>query len=87
MRVAFAGDSVGGNGDGRRALPSGLGAPATDPDSPPGPADPAVGWLQPMPDALVIPETQDPAIVAAREGVRLALIASLQYLSARPATG
>ena len=69
---------------GRRALPSGLGAPADDPDSPPAPADPVVDWLQPIPDALVISEAQDPAaIVAAQEGVRLALIASLQYLSAR----
>jgi RNA polymerase sigma-70 factor, ECF subfamily len=69
---------------GRRALPSGLGAPADDPDSPPAPADPAVDWLQPIPDALVISEAQDPAaIVAAQESVRLALMASLQYLSAR----
>jgi RNA polymerase sigma-70 factor (ECF subfamily) len=69
---------------GRRALPSGLGAPADDPDSPPAPADPAVDWLQPIPDVLVTSEAQDPAaIVAARDGVRLALIASLQYLPAR----
>jgi RNA polymerase sigma-70 factor (ECF subfamily) len=69
---------------GRRALPSGLGGPAGDPGAPPGPADPDVAWLQPIPDALVTPESQDPAtIVAAREGLRLALIASLQYLPAR----
>jgi len=69
---------------GRRALPSGLGAPALDPDAPPGPAEPGVDWLQPMPDALVTPESDDPAaIVAAREWLRLALIASLQYLPAR----
>jgi RNA polymerase sigma-70 factor, ECF subfamily len=69
---------------GRRALPSGLGGPAGDPDAPPGPADPGVAWLQPIPDAWVTPESQDPeAIVAAREGLRLALIASLQYLPAR----
>jgi RNA polymerase sigma-70 factor, ECF subfamily len=69
---------------GRRALPSGLGAPAEDPDAPPGPAEPDVGWLEPIPDALVTPETQDPAaIVTARAGIRLALIASLQYLPAR----
>jgi RNA polymerase sigma-70 factor (ECF subfamily) len=37
-----------------------------------------------MPDALVTPESDDPAaIVAAREWLRLALIASLQYLPAR----
>jgi RNA polymerase sigma-70 factor, ECF subfamily len=69
---------------GRRALPSGLGAPALDPDAPPGPAEPSVAWLDPMPDALVTPESDDPAaIVAAREWLRLALIASLQYLPAR----
>jgi RNA polymerase sigma-70 factor (ECF subfamily) len=69
---------------GRRALPSGLGAPADDPDAPPGPADPAVPWLGPIPDALVTPESEDPgAIVAGREWLRLALIASLQYLPAR----
>src|SRR5580700_10609056 len=69
---------------GRRALPSGLGAPALDPDAPPGPAEPSVDWLEPIPDALVTPESEDPAaIVAAREWLRLALIASLQYLPAR----
>jgi RNA polymerase sigma-70 factor, ECF subfamily len=69
---------------GRRALPSGLGAPSTDPDAPPGAADPGVAWLGPVPDALVTPKSEDPAeIVAAREWLRLALIASLQYLPAR----
>jgi RNA polymerase sigma-70 factor (ECF subfamily) len=69
---------------GRRALPSGLGAPALDPDAPPGQAEPGVAWLEPIPDALVTPESEDPAaIVAAREWLRLALIASLQYLPAR----
>jgi len=69
---------------GRRALPSGLGGPADDPDAPPASADSGVVWLQPIPDALVTPESEDPAaIVAAREWLRLALIASLQYLPAR----
>jgi RNA polymerase sigma-70 factor (ECF subfamily) len=69
---------------GRRALPSGLGGPASDPDAPPGPAEPGIAWLEPFPDALVTPESEDPAaIVAAREWLRLALIASLQYLPAR----
>jgi RNA polymerase sigma-70 factor (ECF subfamily) len=69
---------------GRRALPSGLGGPADDPDAPPGLAGPEVAWLQPIPDARVIPDSADPAaIVTAREGLRLALIASLQYLPAR----
>jgi RNA polymerase sigma-70 factor, ECF subfamily len=69
---------------GRRALPSGLGAPATDPDGQPRLAEPGDAWVEPMPDALVTPESDDPAsIVAAREWLRLAVIASLQYLPAR----
>jgi len=69
---------------GRRALPSGLGGPAEDPDAPPGLAEPDLHWLGPIPDALVTPETQDPAaITTTRASVRLALIASLQYLPAR----
>src|SRR5580698_581708 len=69
---------------GRRALPSGLGAPADDPDAPPGSTEPGIAWLEPVPDALVTPESEDPVvIVAAREWLRLAVIASLQYLPAR----
>ena len=44
----------------------------------------SVPWLQPMPDALVTGEAPDPATVAAgRESLRLALVASLQYLPPR----
>ena len=69
---------------GRRALPSGLGGPADDPDAPARPAEPGTLWVDPMPDALVTPESDDPAaIVAARQWLRLAIIASLQYLPAR----
>ena len=69
---------------GRRVLPSGLGGPAPDPDAPPDPAEPDVAWLEPVPDAAVTPETGDPAtLVAARDSVRLALVAALQYLPAR----
>jgi len=68
----------------RRALPSGLGAPGDDPDAPLTIAGPDVRWLQPIPDALVSPESNDPAVIAAqRVGLRLALIASLQHLPAR----
>lgn len=68
----------------RRVLPSGLGVPAEDPDAAPGPAEPDLAWLGPVPDALVTPETGDPAaILSARESVRLALVAALQYLLAR----
>lgn len=62
----------------RRLLPSGLGGPETDPLRPRAVADASVTWLEPVPDTLI---AADPAaIVAAREGLRLALIASLQYL-------
>jgi RNA polymerase sigma-70 factor (ECF subfamily) len=68
----------------RRPLPSGLGGPSDDPDAPPAEPRADVRWLEPMPDALVTPESSDPAaIVAARDSLRLALIASLQYLPAR----
>jgi len=71
-------------GQGRRALPSGLGAPSDDPAAPPAAPGPEVRWLQPFPDALVTAESQDPAVIAvSRESLRLALIASLQYLPAR----
>jgi RNA polymerase sigma-70 factor, ECF subfamily len=69
---------------GRRMLPSGLGGPEQDPGKYPEDAGPEVNWLQPVPDAMVTPDSADPAaIVAAREGLRLALIASLQYLPPR----
>jgi RNA polymerase sigma-70 factor (ECF subfamily) len=68
----------------RRVLPSGLGAPSADPSAPPGPADPAVAWLQPFPDTMISPDANDPAaIVVTRDSVRLALIASLQHLPSR----
>jgi RNA polymerase sigma-70 factor (ECF subfamily) len=71
-------------GRARRTLPSGLGAPSVDPDAAPRPAGPEVRWLEPIPDALVTPESEDPAaIAAARANLRLALIASLQHLPAR----
>jgi RNA polymerase sigma-70 factor, ECF subfamily len=69
---------------GRRALPSGLGGPSGDPDGPIALAEPGDAWLEPVPDALVTPESEDPGvIVAARSWLRLALIASLQYLPPR----
>jgi RNA polymerase sigma-70 factor (ECF subfamily) len=69
---------------GRRFLPSGLGAPDEDPAASVLEADPRTPWLEPVPDALIAPESGDPAsVVAAREAVRLALIASLQHLPPR----
>jgi RNA polymerase sigma-70 factor, ECF subfamily len=68
---------------GRRPLPSGLGAPGDDPAAPV-PAGPEVPWLQPLPGALLAAEAADPAAVAvSRAGLRLALVAAWQYLSAR----
>jgi RNA polymerase sigma-70 factor (ECF subfamily) len=68
----------------RRVLPSGLGAPSDDPSVPPGPGDPSVAWLQPIGDSMISSDATDPAtIVAMRDSVRLALIASLQYLPSR----
>jgi RNA polymerase sigma-70 factor (ECF subfamily) len=68
---------------GRRPLPSGLGAPAGDPEAPVV-TGAEVPWLQPFPDALLAGEYADPAAVAvSRAGIRLAFVAALQYLSAR----
>jgi RNA polymerase sigma-70 factor (ECF subfamily) len=67
----------------RRPLPSGLGGPGEDPEAPLT-AGPEVPWLQPFPDVLLAGEQRDPAAVAvSRAGIRLALVAALQYLSAR----
>lgn len=66
---------------GRRALPSGLGAPATDLSPGVPPDDPSVLFVEPMAESLVV---DDPAtIVTTRESLRLALIAALQYLPAK----
>ena len=70
---------------GRRPLPTGLGGPT---DAPEGAlADrPELPWLEPMPDALggVGESANDPGtVVTTRESVRLALVASLQYLQPR----
>jgi RNA polymerase sigma-70 factor (ECF subfamily) len=62
----------------RRPLPAGLGAPDEDPAAPLV-AGPEVPWLQPFPGAPADPA----ATVVAREGIRLAFVAALQYLSAR----
>jgi RNA polymerase sigma-70 factor (TIGR02960 family) len=68
-----------------RVLPSGLAAPYEGPDRPPSEVAPGeVSWLEPLPDQWITPAADDPAVVVvARESLRLALIASLQYLPAR----
>ncbi|MDN5855089.1 MAG: sigma-70 family RNA polymerase sigma factor [Actinomycetia bacterium] len=68
----------------RRAMPSGLGAPGTDPEGSMDADTPEVSWLQPLPDAMIFAGDGDPAAVAeSREQVRLALIAALQHLPPR----
>ncbi|HEX4016999.1 MAG TPA: sigma-70 family RNA polymerase sigma factor [Frankiaceae bacterium] len=71
----------------RRVLPSGLGSAEPNPDQPAEPAPAGTSWLQPVPDNRLLAYAtglSDPAaIVAEREGVRLALIAGLQHLPAR----
>ena len=65
-------------GRARRPLPSGLGAPSTDPEAPLVPAF-DVPWLQPFPDARL-----DPAARAmSRASMRLALVAAMQLLPPR----
>lgn len=66
----------------RRVLPSGLGAPADDPHAEARPA-PDVAWLQAIPDAWVTIVDDPAAIVASRQSLRLALVASLQHLPAQ----
>ena len=76
----------------RRPLPAGIGAPGTDPEGDLSAIPPEITWLQPFPDAMLTagaadasgPVGADPAsVVAARSGLRLALVAALQYLPPR----
>jgi RNA polymerase sigma-70 factor (ECF subfamily) len=68
----------------RRPLPSGLGRPEDSLDARPVGARSEIPWLQPIPDALTVSDTDDPAnAVTSRASMRLALIAALQYLSPR----
>jgi RNA polymerase sigma-70 factor (ECF subfamily) len=67
----------------RRPLPSGLGAPSTDPEAPLVP-DFAVPWLQPLPGGYLGAEKLDPQERAVeRDSVRLALVAAMQLLPPR----
>jgi len=68
----------------RRPLPSGLEPPSSDPGAVPAAPALDVPWLQPFPTSSHDTATADPAaVVAARAGMRLALVAALQYLPAR----
>ncbi len=67
----------------RRARPMDLN-PALTADHPLGAPLPETAWIEPVPDARVVPDGGDPADVAlARESVRLAFVAALQHLPAR----
>jgi RNA polymerase sigma-70 factor (ECF subfamily) len=68
----------------RRVLPSGLAGPSEDPDGEATMVGPEVRWVEPIPNALVAPEAEDPSTIATvNANLRLALTASLQYLPAR----
>jgi RNA polymerase sigma-70 factor, ECF subfamily len=70
-------------GSQRRARPIDMG-PSQATDSFTGATLPDHTWLQPVPDARVLPESGDPAeLAASKESVRLAFVAALQYLPAR----
>ncbi|WP_428844561.1 sigma-70 family RNA polymerase sigma factor [Mycolicibacterium hodleri] len=70
------------DGRARRPLPSGLGAPSSDPT-----ADIAehheITWLEPLPDSPREHPSDPSVIVASRDSVRLAFIAALQHLPPR----
>jgi RNA polymerase sigma-70 factor, ECF subfamily len=62
----------------RRPLPTGLGAPSSDPGAELVEST-EVPWLEPLPD----PSNDPSDIVGSRESVRLAFVAALQHLSPR----
>jgi len=68
----------------RRPLPTGLGAPSSDPTAELVERT-EVPWLEPLPDVSDDPaDPSDPSvIVSTRESVRLAFVAALQHLSPR----
>ena len=69
---------------GRRARPMDFGSASTPEPSSLGDPSGEDTWLQPVPDAMVVPGNGDPAEVAvARETIRLAFVAALQHLPAR----
>src|SRR5215218_8809180 len=71
------------NGRQRRARPMDLG-PSGSAETFHAATHPEAAWLEPMPDARVMPEDGDPAeLAASRETLRLAFVNALQHLPAR----
>jgi RNA polymerase sigma-70 factor, ECF subfamily len=71
-------------GDKRRALPMDLGPASPPAESLLRPWPAADLWVTPVPDARVVPESGDPAEIAAvRDSVRLAFVTALQRLPPR----
>jgi RNA polymerase sigma-70 factor (ECF subfamily) len=67
----------------RRARPMDLG-PSSSVDAFTGVTSPESTWIQPIPDASVLPDDADPAEAAAtRDTIRLAFVAALQHLPPR----
>ncbi len=66
----------------RRARPMDLGE-ARSPDGPIGEILPETTWIEPVPDALVVPEGDPAAVAESHESIRLAFVAALQHLPPR----
>ena len=70
-------------GSQRRASPMDMG-PSRSADAFSYATLPEASWIQPVPDARVLPEAGDPAeLAASKEAIRLAFVAALQYLPPR----
>src|SRR5437764_788004 len=66
----------------RRARPMDLG-PTWVPDGPIGETLPEATWMEPVPDALVVPDGDPAAVAMSRETIRLAFVAALHHLPPR----
>src|SRR3954462_8329133 len=66
----------------RRARPMDLG-PSSSADTLLSPGLPDSAWVQPVPDAWVLPEGDPADVAASRETIRLAFVAALQHLPPR----
>ncbi|MDJ0396092.1 sigma-70 family RNA polymerase sigma factor [Rhodococcus sp. G-MC3] len=69
-------------GKAKRPLPTGLGAPSSDPTDDLV-AQHEIAWLEPIADSELSDSGDPAAIVVGRESIRLAFVAALQHLSSR----